>query len=85
MGPFIYISMMKNWVSHILFLRKGGIILIPGSAEKGGYSGRTSVLCHIWVFTPPPPRRVSNNVIHDFDSIGDTKCSESNILKLHTL
>ena len=47
----LVITMMKNWVSHILFLRIGGLISyrIPGSAEKGGYSHRTSVsvLCHI--------------------------------------
>ena len=43
----IHITMMKNWVSHILFLRKKGAYRIPGSAVKGGYSGRTSVLCHI--------------------------------------
>ena len=43
----IHITMMKNWVSHILFLRKKGAYCIPGSAEKGGYSQRTSVLCHI--------------------------------------
>ena len=39
----IYVSMMKNWVSHILFLRKRGAYRIPGSTEKGGYSARTSV------------------------------------------
>ena len=43
----INVSMMKNWASHILFLRKKGAYPIPGSAEKGGYSARTSVLCNI--------------------------------------
>ena len=42
----IHISMMKNWASHILFLKKGGLSY-TGSAEKGGYSARTSALCHI--------------------------------------
>ena len=38
-----HITIMKNWASHIiLFLRS-----YTGSAEKGGYSCRTSVLCHI--------------------------------------
>ena len=36
----IHISMMKNWVSHILFLKRGGgggggAYRIPGSVEKG--------------------------------------------------
>ena len=29
------------------FCRKKGANHIPGSAEKGGHSARTSVLCHI--------------------------------------
>ena len=35
----------KNWAIHIFLLKKGANH-IPGSAEKGGYSARTSVLCH---------------------------------------
>ena len=35
----LFIIMMKNWVSHILFLRKRGAYHIPGSAAKGVYSG----------------------------------------------
>ena len=31
----IYITMVKNWVSQILFHRKKGAYRIPGSAEKG--------------------------------------------------
>ena len=38
--------MMKNLVSHILFFLEKGAYRIPGSAENGGYSARTSV--------PPP-------------------------------
>ena len=48
----IHITMMKNGVSHILFLRKGAFH-IPGSLEKGGYSARSSVLCHVQVVSPP--------------------------------
>ena len=33
----IYLSMIKNWVSHILFLEKGAY-RIPGSAGKGDYN-----------------------------------------------
>ena len=51
----IYISMMKNWVSHIFFYLEKGACRLPGSAENGGYSGRTSAICHIKVVTPPPP------------------------------
>ena len=43
----IHIPTKKNGVSHIQFPWKKGSYRIPGSAEKGGYSGRTSVLCHI--------------------------------------
>ena len=56
----IHITMMKNWVSHLLFLRKRGLILYLAA---GGYSGGTSVLCHISYigsYPPPPP---------DFDTL----------------
>ena len=48
----IHITMMKNWVSHILFLKKRGAYRIPGSAEKGDYSRRTSI--HPYSYPPPP-------------------------------
>ena len=31
----IHISMMKNWVSHILFLRKRGLIVYLSALKKG--------------------------------------------------
>ena len=34
------------------FSQKKGAYRLPSSAEKGGYSRRTSVLCHIKVVTP---------------------------------
>ena len=40
------------------FCWKKGANHIPGSAEKGGYSARTSVLCHIQEVTPPTHPRV---------------------------
>ena len=43
----IHIPIKKKWVNHIQFPWKKGAYRIPGSAEKGGYSGRTSVPCHI--------------------------------------
>ena len=51
----IHIPIKKKWVSHIHFPWKKGAYRIPGYAEKGGYSGRTSVPCHIYGVTPPPP------------------------------
>ena len=52
-GTF-HIGIQKNRAIHILFVEKKGANHIPGSAEKGGYSACTSVLCHIE--GPPPPR-----------------------------
>ena len=34
-------------VGQSFFFRKKGAYRIPGSAEKGAYSARTSILCHI--------------------------------------
>ena len=34
----------QKWVSHIQFPQKKGAYCIPGSTEKGGYSGRTPVV-----------------------------------------
>ena len=42
----IHISRMKNFASQIVFFLENGAYCIPGSAETGGYSVRTSVLCH---------------------------------------
>ena len=41
-----YNNGQKLGQSYIFSEEKGGY-RIPGSVEKGGYSGRTSVLCHI--------------------------------------
>ena len=43
----IPIKKKKKWISHIQFSSKKGAYCIPGSAEKGGFSGHTSVPCHI--------------------------------------
>ena len=52
----IHIPIKKKWISHIQFSVQfsweKGAYRIPGSAEKGGYSGRTSVPCHIKGVTP---------------------------------
>ena len=31
----IHITMMKNWISHILFLRKRGLIVYLAALKKG--------------------------------------------------
>ena len=31
----IHITMMKTWVSHILFLRKGGLIVYLAALKRG--------------------------------------------------
>ena len=36
----IHIPIKEKWVSHIQFPWEKGAYRIPGSAEKGGYSGR---------------------------------------------
>ena len=51
----IHIPINKIWISHIQFSWEKGANRIPGSAEKGGYSGRKSVPCHIYGVIPPPP------------------------------
>ena len=37
----------KSGHSYTFCLKKKGTNHIPGSAEKGGHSARTAVLCHI--------------------------------------
>ena len=63
----IHIPIKKKWVNHIQFPWKKGAYRIPGSAEKGGYSGRTSVPCHIYGVTPELlfycARKASNKTI----------------------
>ena len=53
----IHITIMKIRVSHILFLRKGGLIdRIPGSAEKGVLFGTDiGTVPYIGSYPPPPP------------------------------
>ena len=42
----IYISMMKNWVSHILFLRQSGLIVYLAALKKGAIRA-AHPHCHI--------------------------------------
>ena len=45
--PYTNQVKMGQSYTHIQFPWKKGAYRIPGNAEKGGYSGRTSVPCHI--------------------------------------
>ena len=45
-GAF-HIGIQKNWAIHILFVEKRGPIIYLAALKKGGYSARTSILCHI--------------------------------------
>ena len=46
MGPFIY-HINEELGQSSTFSQKKGAYRKPGSAEKGGYSGRTAAQCHI--------------------------------------
>ena len=43
----IHIPIKKKMDQSYTVCLKKGAYRIPGNAEKGGYSGRTSVPCHI--------------------------------------
>ena len=64
----IHIPMMKNWVSHILFLRKRGPIVYMAAKKKGAIR-----LAHPYFVTykgvppaPPPPREFNSPVARMF-------------------
>ena len=52
----------KSGHSYIFSLKKKGGQSIPGSAEKGGYSARTSVLCHVQEVTPRPRAKITFSI-----------------------
>ena len=53
----IYITMMKNWVSHILFLRKGGWrgggVSYQEALKKGAIGRHIRTMSHIGSYPPP--------------------------------
>ena len=53
----IHITMMKNWVSHILFLRKADLSYTWQRWKNGGYSARTYIGSYPYPPPPPPPLR----------------------------
>ena len=46
---------MKNWVSHILFLRKRGLIVYLAALKRGLFAPHIRALSYIGSYTPPPP------------------------------
>ena len=56
----IHISMMKNWVSYILFLGNGGLIIYLPALKKGAMS-------YMGATPPPPPLLESGRVLDLID------------------
>ena len=54
----IHITMMKNWVCHILFLNKKGAYRLPDSAKKGAIGLHIHTMSDIGSPPPTPPPRV---------------------------
>ena len=51
-----HISMMKNWVSHILFLRKRGLIVYLAALKRGAFrAAHPYYVIYIGSYPPPPP------------------------------
>ena len=48
-------TLMKNWVSHILFLRKGGLIIYLAALKRGLFAPHIRILSYIGSSPPPPP------------------------------
>ena len=52
----IHITMMKNWVSHILFLRKRGLIVYLAALKRGLFGPHIRTVSYIG--SPPAPREI---------------------------
>ena len=50
----IHVTMMKNWVSHILFLRKKGLIVYLAALKKGLFG--THIRTMSYIGSNPTPR-----------------------------
>ena len=46
-------TLMKNWVSHILFLRKGGLIIYLAALKRGLFAPHIRILSYIGSYPPP--------------------------------
>ena len=51
----INIAMMKNWVSHILFLRKMGLIVYLSTLKRGLFGTHIHTMSYIGSYPPSPP------------------------------
>ena len=55
----IHITMMKNWASHIFFLRKRGFIVYLAALKKGAIrAAHPYYVIYRVVTLPPPPRYI---------------------------
>ena len=50
-------KMMKNWVSHILFLRKSGLIVYLATLKKGLFGMQIRTMSYIGSY---PPEIINN-------------------------
>ena len=51
----IHITMMKNCVSHILFLKKRGLIVYLAALKRGLFAPHIRTMSYIGSYPPPPP------------------------------
>ena len=51
----IHISMVKNLVSNILFLRKGGLNVYLAALKRGLFGTHIRTMSYISSYPPPPP------------------------------
>ena len=47
--------MIKNWVSHILFLRKMGLIVYLAALKRVLFGTHIRTMSYIGSYPPPPP------------------------------
>ena len=57
------ITMMKNWVSHILFLRKRELIVHLAALKKGAFQAAHPYYV-IYRMLPPPPEHRNGAVLY---------------------
>ena len=57
----IHVTMMKNWLSHILFFRKRGLIVYLAALKRGLFAPHIRTMSYIGSYPPPPPPRDHKN------------------------
>ena len=58
------ITMMKNLVSHILFLRKWGLIVHLAALKRGLFRPHIRTMSYIGCYPPPPSEHRNGAVIY---------------------